>query len=131
MHVDQFVLCDFANETRDGKLNIIGVFDSIGLGRFPGRHRHFCIVLRLRTTHDDSEKQRKLRITLKDPHGKNLFEVQGELGFATIPEGTFAHHNQIMNVGNITFKESGEYQLLLRIDNELISEKPLRVIKRG
>jgi hypothetical protein len=47
MHVNLAVLCDAANVSREGKLNILGEFDSIHASSFPLTYPTMVLVVRM------------------------------------------------------------------------------------
>ena len=47
MKVNLALLADGANVSREGKLNILGIFDTIHAGKFPVVHAQMRLVVRL------------------------------------------------------------------------------------
>ena len=46
MHVKVALLADYSNVSREGKLNILGIFDTIYAPTFPTTHPHMQLVIR-------------------------------------------------------------------------------------
>ena len=46
MRVSLALLADYSNVSREGKLNILGIFDTIYAPRFPTTHAHLQLVVR-------------------------------------------------------------------------------------
>ena len=108
MRVSLAVLCDYANVTREGKLNIMGIFDTIFAQSFPARHTAMNLVLRLVADPQEFGKTQRISIQLMDEDGKRMFEAEAEM----LPQGqgsTPANVDQILGLGNLVFPKPGTY----------------------
>lgn len=77
MKVTLAVLADYANITREGKLNILGMFDVIHAQNFPMTHPQMQLVMRFEADIAEAGKTKKLEIKLMDADGKTLFVLNG------------------------------------------------------
>lgn len=77
MKVTLAVLADYANITREGKLNILGIFDVIHAHDFPMTHPQMQLVMRFEADIAEAGKTKKLEIKLMDEDGKTLFVLNG------------------------------------------------------
>jgi hypothetical protein len=59
------VLADSANITREGKLNILGIFDSIQVQQFPVTHPQMQLVMRFEADRAEAGKSKKAEVPLK------------------------------------------------------------------
>jgi hypothetical protein len=77
MTADIFTLCDYAQES-DGKLTVVGAFDTIYARRFPAVHPSMCLALRLRF-YIHEEGKHAMRITFTGPDGEEPVKaIDGE-----------------------------------------------------
>ena len=64
MKVTLAVLADYANVSREGKLNILGIFNIIHAASFPCTHGEMVLVTKLEAEVLDSKKPRKIEVNL-------------------------------------------------------------------
>lgn len=132
MDVDLALLADAATVDAAGKLNILGIFDRIGLPSFPGRHRRMALVLRFRAGLDEAGRH-ELTIVLKDPSGEEVVRANGALQMRA--SGSAAREGirvpQVFNLDGVLFKEPGPYAFDIRVDGEHHASVPLRVVATG
>jgi hypothetical protein len=115
--VDIFTLCDAATVS-EGKLNILGAFDTIFVQEFPAVHPQCAIALRVRFR--PSEKgDHTLAIHLIDEDGQPVVPPI-EIGLnAQIESGhRFATIALALNLQRIKFKKEGEYAVNLAINRD-------------
>ena len=58
------LLCDFANATQEGKLNVIGIFDRLYAVTFPAVHRQLFLVTSISTEPEDEGASREINIQM-------------------------------------------------------------------
>lgn len=66
MNVAFALLADAANQSREGKLNILGAFGEIYATNFPARHPEMHLVLRLDASPAEAGLRKKIRIIFLD-----------------------------------------------------------------
>lgn len=121
MRVSLAVLCDYANVTREGKLNIMGIFDTIFAANFPARHTAMNLVVRLVADPPEFGKTQTVSIQLMDEDGKKMFEAEAEM----VPQGqgpSPANVDQILGLGNLVFPKPGNYCFSIVINGTHIRE---------
>lgn len=130
MEILTAVLCDSA-EDYNGKLCILGTFDSIYVRRLPIRHPQCCIALRILFEEGDVGAHR-FSFRMIDADGKSIFpieEIKAEVRIKMIPENTyFLTKNLILNLSNLEVKHTGQYSLDVRINDEMVRRIPFQVI---
>ncbi|MDX1493158.1 MAG: hypothetical protein R3253_03720 [Longimicrobiales bacterium] len=119
MEVDLALLADAATVDASGKLNILGVFDRLGTSAFPTRHPRMSLVLRFAAgVHEVGKHQ--VEIVLKDPGGKELVRIDGEMNLSAGPRGVaggvLVPH--ILNMDGLVFPAPGRYAFDVRVDGE-------------
>lgn len=127
MNVELFVLCDAATDYQ-GKLNILGTFDSIWAKQIPAVHPLCAVALRLRYLKIE-EGEHKIKISIVDIDGKEVVkpvEAYVNILFNNIPLTSTAT-NMILNLQGIKFPNFGEYSIDLAIDGRHETSLPLYI----
>lgn len=127
MQIEVFSLCDAALHT-SGKLNILGVFDSITVRGLPAKHPHCAIALRIRFTTVEAGAH-KVRITMVDEDGKSIVEkpIEGNIE-AKFGENTrWVTSDLVFNMQNMQFPKEGQYSIDLAIDGRQQASLPISV----
>jgi hypothetical protein len=126
------VLADYANVSREGKLNIMGIFDQIRAARVPAQHPSMQLVLRIEAEQVELGREHKIEIRCMDSDGEDVFRIEG--GF--IPHrppnplaGRPAGMNHVVGINNLTFKKFGGHTFSIFIDNDLKEQVPLELVK--
>jgi Family of unknown function (DUF6941) len=129
MKVTFAVLADAANTTREGKLNILGIFDSIQAKEFPVIHPQMQLVMRFEADSAESGKAKKVEVRLMDGDGKNLFVLSGDFALGRGRPGEAIGSNHILTINMLKFECPGDYEFKILINDELKSEVPLKVLQ--
>lgn len=129
MECELFTLSDYA-ENYNGKLTIVGTFDSIGATTLPHVHPNLAISLKMRF----SEKEfgnHPVQIRLIDTSGKEYTKINGQLTVARPNPGmTYSSANLVMRFNNLTFPDIGRYTFELDVDGNWQAAAPIHVLKR-
>ena len=123
------LLADYANVTREGKLNIMGIFDRIVVPSFPGRHPQMQLVLRMEAAFTERDRPHKVEVRFHQPEGSALFEISAELVVGGGDPGEAATANQILTLGNLPLPKEGVYFFAIVVDGDLKLQIPLKVQK--
>ena len=129
MKVTLAVLADAANITREGKLNIMGIFDSIQVQQFPVTHPQMQLVMRFEADISEAGKKKKVEVQLMDDDGKRLFVLGGEFTFGPGRPGDAIGSNHILTINMMKFERPGDYEFKILINDELKAEIPLKVLQ--
>jgi len=126
MKVELFVLCDAAADY-DGKLNILGTFDTIWAKQVPAVHRQCAIALRARFSRIE-EGDHMVRINIVDEDGKAVVPSLDAGVHVTFGERPSAvSMNMIFNIQGLKINEYGEYSIDLSIDGRHEASLPLYI----
>jgi hypothetical protein len=124
MEIEIFTLCDFAQDN-NGKLIIIGTFDTIAAQQFPCVQPTCAVAGRIRF----SEKElgaHSFRLRLIDGNGKELIQsIEGELQVNRSNAANHSTINFVFNFGQLKFDKPGRYSFELYMDDEWKSGLPL------
>lgn len=127
MQIKLAVLADYANVTTEGKLNILGIFDRIQVGRLPASHPQMQFIVRLEAHPAERDRAHTLEIRLHDPDGATAFDLKGEVVPRGGGPGETIASNQIITINNLQLERTGEYMFVVFVDNDLKAEVPLVV----
>lgn len=127
MQVTFAVLADYANVTRDGKLNVMGIFDRVFTRQLPSRFPPMQLVIRLEAQFAELNSEHTLRIQLADPDGEALFDINGTFTPRGGPPGQPISVNHVIRLADLPVQKTGTHQALIWVDGDLKQEVPLRV----
>lgn len=130
MEVTLFELADHASQDERGKLNINGIFDTLGVADFPAVHQQLHLVVRFRAEYADSGESYRARVVAERPNGSKLFNLQSGIQVGQLEPGEYSHSNTVFRVGNARFEESGVFMFRIYLDGEVQRQLPLQVKKR-
>ncbi len=126
MNIEAFLLCDAATAPQ-GRLNILGAFDSIYTRQLPFIHPACAIALRIRFEISE-QGDHPVKILIIDEDAKPLGpKLQGNIN-VKVKEGmdsTIA--NLVLNFQRLKFEKYGTYRIDLTIDNQKITDLPFTV----
>jgi hypothetical protein len=113
------LLADCANISREGKLNILGIFDRINAKSLPAIHPQMQLVMTLEADRGDADKVHKLGIELIDADGAKLLSMNGDLKFGQPPPGEQVRINHIIQLNNIRFERFSSFEFKILINDEV------------
>lgn len=129
MNVTFAVLADYANITREGKINILGMFNIIHSASFPYVLPQMQLVMSFEASIAEAGRVKKVEIQLIDEDGKKLFTLSGEMAIGQVKSGELFHANHIVLFNNVKFKSPGNYRFDIFIDGQPARDVPIKVIK--
>jgi hypothetical protein len=130
VQVNLAVLCDAANVSREGKLNILGEFDSIHASSFPLTYPTMVLVVRLEA-HPTETGDHRLKLQLLDADGADVVPpLEGEFAtgrppFLGVPVRTAPI---ILQMHGVRFEGPGHYSFELLVDGHHLRSLPLHVV---
>ncbi len=131
MEILSSVICDSAADY-NGKLCVLGTFDTIYAHRFPAVHPHCALALRLVFRTADLGDHR-FRVAFIDPDGRNVLPKEGEPRFEIkvheIPEkAAFISRNFVINIQGLPLEKASLYSFVVHMDEQVVASIPLQVI---
>ena len=128
MDVKFAVLADYANITREGKLNVLGIFDVINTPVFPVMLPTFYVVISYQAGPAEFGSDKKVEIVLCDEDGVTLFSAE-QVVHVIRPDkaGTLFMTNQIAGIIGLPFKQPGQYQFDILVNGSSMKTISLRV----
>jgi hypothetical protein len=131
MEIDVFVVCDAATVSA-GKLNIIGVFDTIWSPIAPMTRRDLSIALRMRFGKEEFGPK-KLRIAIVGDGEKEVIpplDASIQVRAPAHPQARFATAQIVLGLRSLKLTRFGEYRIDLLLDGKLQRSLPLFVRQR-
>lgn len=124
MKVELFAMCDAATDSA-GKLNILGVFDTIGAYQTPITQPRCAIAMKLRFERIERGEHR-IKLNIIDQDGKLVIpSLDGPLNITfpdAVPSGTA---QLILDLQNLRFDKFGEFSIDLAVDGRQEASIPL------
>ena len=124
MDVTLAVCCDAANVSREGKLNLLGIFNSIQAAQYPCTHPHLALVLRVEARIGE-EGIYPLELKLVDEDGHVLFAIGGQVTLQGAEPGRPMTAQTIMDINNFTLPRPGTYAFDIMIDKKVVRSIPI------
>ncbi len=126
MNTQVAVLCDAATDD-NGKLNLLGAFDTIYTQQLPAVHPQCSIALRVTFAHED-EGDHQLRLNFVDADGHSIMPSIDIPVQVVLPgDSFFGTRNYIVNIQQIKFENPGLYSIDIALDDRPQSSIPLLV----
>jgi hypothetical protein len=129
MNIQVSVLCDAATDD-NGKLNLLGAFDTIYTRQLPATHPQCSIALRVTFDHED-EGEHQLRLSLVDADGRPITPgIEIPVRVALEGDSHFGTRNFIINIQQLKFETPGLYSIDVAWDDAAQTSIPLVVKQR-
>lgn len=126
METEIFVLCDAAADYQ-GRLNILGVFDSIFSKTVPAVHPHCSVALRIRFSRTEVGEH-SLFLHIVDYDGKMVIPpLDGKFIVEMQDHERYGAINLVLNLQGLTFNSFGEYAVNISVDRHQIASLPFHV----
>ncbi|MDB6052840.1 MAG: hypothetical protein JWN25_363 [Verrucomicrobiales bacterium] len=130
MNIQVAVLCDAATDYQ-GKLNLLGTFDTIYTSRLPAIHPQCSVALRV-VFQKIEEGAHKLKMNFVDEDGKLVMPSLDVPVEVTLPESEqFLSKNFIVNIQQLKFDKIGVYSIDIAVDGRQETSIPLSVKLTG
>ncbi len=128
MELDFALIADAANVSQEGKLNILGIFDTIWAREFPVRHAAMVFVLRVKADFTD-QGSHTLEVRLLDADGEQLFRAEGPIQVPGSAPGRPVKPHVIMGLSGVSFRSPGDYSFEVMIDGHHLKSVPLYIME--
>jgi hypothetical protein len=126
MNIQVAVLCDAAADY-NGKLNLLGTFDTVFTPKLPAVHPQCSIALRI-VFERIEEGAHKLRLNFVNEDGKLIMpsmDAPVDIGFPG--DATFVSRNFIINIQQLKLEQAGLYSIDVALDGRQLTSVPLSV----
>ena len=131
MELLHLLVADYANLTRDGKLNVMGIFNIIYAPAFPAKHSEMYLISKLYASPAEYGQTRKLTIKLLNEDGtQELVNFSHDFAIPTGTGGKRVETNHIIRLTDIIFPDTGIYQFSVLVDNDLKGTVAVELVKQ-
>lgn len=128
MEVKFAVLADYANITREGKLNVLGIFDVINAQTFPVALPAFYVVVSYEAGAAEFGTEKNIEIVLCDEDGNALLRTRQVLRVVRPNRtGVLFTTNQIAGIVAFPFNQAGSYRFDILVNGESKKELLLQI----
>jgi hypothetical protein len=126
MNIQVAVLCDAATDD-NGKLNLLGAFDTIYTQQLPAIHPQCSIALRVTFSSGDEGKH-NLSLNFVDADGHSIAKFPPIPVEVALPDDMhFGTRNFIVNIQQLKFDNPGLYSIDILLDGQSQANIPLLV----
>jgi hypothetical protein len=126
VNIQVATLCDAATDD-NGKLNLLGAFDTIFAAQLPAMHPQCSVALRV-TFMSGDEGERKLKLNFVNADGKSIMPpIEIPVAIALPEDAHFLTRNFIVNIQGLKFPEAGLYSVDVRLDDKSQAGIPLQI----
>jgi hypothetical protein len=126
--IDYAFLADAAQTAPGQKFHVLGGgVNRIGGRQFPLRHPHLALVVGLRVTAPETDRQHEIRFVLLDPDGREVAGATGNLvahGQRDARDSTLTFS---IDLWNLVFPAPGDYSFRLLVNGSELKRLPLVV----
>ncbi len=127
MEIQVATLCDSASDY-NGKLCVLGTFDTICSSGIPIVHPHCSLALRICFKPGD-EGRHTVTVRFINDDGQPIMETFRESIDIKLPNNAyFLTRNLILNFQRLTFASVGQFSIDVSVDDEMLARIPLRVL---
>lgn len=129
MQLTLATLCDSASDYQ-GKLCVLGTFDTLCANQFPVTHPQCSLALRLLFFPADAGKH-TMNIELRDEAGKSLMPAINPAIDVVFPPGgaPFISRNLVLNLQRLAFEKAGLYFFSISVNEKQLIALPVRVAR--
>ena len=127
MYIQLATLCDSAADY-NGKLCLLGAFDTLCSREFPVVHPQCALVVRLTFAPEDAGRHQFI-IRCLDPAGQECLPPFDPVIDVAFPSNfaPFVTRNIVLNLQRLRIERQGLYRWIIQRGEEVLSEIPLRV----
>lgn len=127
MEIEIFTLADFAADQGNGKLTVVGTFDTLFCPQLPAVQPAFAVALRMRIANKEAGKH-LFEVKMLTPDGKQINSIKGDMDVKVNPHSDYATLNLVFNFNNFKLEKAGKYAFEFHFDGEFRSGLKLIVI---
>lgn len=126
MNIQVAALCDAATDY-NGKLNLLGTFDTIFTKQLPAVHPQCSIALRIIFSKIE-EGSHKVKMNFVDEDGKFVMpSIDMPVEVALTDDANFLSRNFVINIQQLKFDKPGSYSIDVAINGRHEANIPLLV----
>ena len=129
MELQLALVCDHAQATEDGKLDVHGVFNDLFAPAFPAMQDRLVLVLAVEWSRSDSGRY-LFRVELVDPEGKPALSVEGHTEVDARPEDRPpARTRLLLPLKKVVFPHPGAYRFRVQLKGQWFDGPALHLMQ--
>jgi hypothetical protein len=130
MLLNLLLIADYVNITADGKLNVMGIFNSIHSTEFPTAHPEMFLIAKFSTDPSEYGTKKKLAIKLLDEGGKPIASLlEHEIEIPHGKGGRVVEIRQLLKLTGLVFPQPGAYHFSILVDNDQKGSQTIQLIQ--
>lgn len=118
MELTTILVADYASIDQSGKINLMGIFQSINCQTFPTRHPSMHLFVKLSAELGEYGEERNLTISMRDENGKEIFKMNGPIKIPQPQGGRRPEVNAIFQIKDVVFNKPGRFQFVVLVDKD-------------
>jgi hypothetical protein len=127
--IDYAFLADAAQTAPGQKFHVLGGgVTRITGSTFPLRHPHLALVVGLRISAAETDREHEIRFVLLDPDGKEVAGATGSLVAHGEADARDTSLTFSIDLWNLTFPEVGDYSFRLLVNGSELKRLPLVIV---
>jgi hypothetical protein len=127
MELEIFTLADFAADYGNGKLTVVGTFDTVFVPQLPTKHPHCSIAIRMRIANSEAGAH-DFMIRGLTPDGNIFQNVNGSMDIKPNGNTDYTTFNLVIGLNNLKLERAGKYAFEFHFDNEFRSGLKMNVV---
>ncbi len=131
MEIPLALLVDYANISREGKLNILGIFDTLWVISFPATHPQMQLVINFEASRAEEGKEKKVEVQFRDSDGNKLNSISGKLKVPKGESGQPIKMTHIIVINNLLIEKPGHYEFNILVNDDSKKPVPLNVVLKS
>lgn len=127
MEVPLALLADYANVTKDGKLNVMGIFTKVLATAFPTLLPKVQLVMTFEAGPAEKGTSKRFEVKLLDQDGGVRLNLSADMLVPNDPLPLTVTINQIIEINNLPFTAPGSYSFDILVNGETKKRLPFTV----
>lgn len=130
MHIRFAFLCDYAQESGNGKVSALGIgIDHFGVTNLAQPVPPFCLVLNIEGNRSEAG-QKHIKIHLMDSDGKDLGPpLEGKINLPVPQQGIKTGAGMVVSYNGVIFPSYGTYSISVVLDGHELVNLPITVLE--
>jgi hypothetical protein len=129
MELTLALLADYANMTREGKLNLMGIFNRVFAPSFPAHHLEMRLVMKFSAPPGETGTKKNVVVKLLNADGKLVLQTAGDV---TIPEESSSVTFELVHILDLRltpFEKPGQYAFHILVNGDTKGMVPFDVVQ--
>ena len=128
MDVTLLLVAEAANISREGNLNLLGVFDGIAFRKLPEKLPPCVVVFQCQIPRAEFGIQKSVSVILEDHDGTKLWESEGLISVEQDSPDTSARIGVVIDCEDVTITSANTHQFRIMINGDTKKHSSLDII---